>query len=144
MPDLSYFYGFAKHAAKASKDATKVGAAIVGPEGEIRLTGYNGPPRGVIDMPERFERPAKYFYASHAESNAIAFAARAGISTKDCTIYVTHHPCAACAKLIIQAGFSDVVFGPGKTSMPEEEVESARRMFYEAGIFCQEIDDGNV
>jgi dCMP deaminase len=128
-----YLMGFARHAALKSKDATQVGAALVGPEGEIRLTGFNGPPRGVHDTPDRRERPRKYLFASHAEANTIAFAAREGIRTKGCTLYVTHHPCAACARSIIQAGIVCVVVGDGKTSMPDEEFEAAAEMFAEAG-----------
>lgn len=129
-----YFMGFAEHAAKKSKDSTQVGAVLVGPDREIRLTGYNGPPRGVVDSPDRRERPKKYFYASHAESNTISFAAREGIRTSGCSIYVTHMPCSSCAKILISAGISRVVYGPGKTSMPEEEFFAAATMFHEAGV----------
>lgn len=92
-----YLMGFAKHAALKSKDSTQVGAVLVGPDREVRLTAFNGPAHGVADLPWRFERPQKYLYASHAEANLIAFAAREGIRTKGCTVYVTHHPCASCA-----------------------------------------------
>lgn len=129
-----YYMGFARHAALKSKDPTKVGAIIVGADGEVRLTAYNGPPRGVTDMPLRLERPAKYLYASHAEANLIAFAAREGIRTAGCTVYVTHMPCAGCARSLIQAGVKAVVYGPGTTSMPPEEFAAARNMFDEAGI----------
>ena len=129
-----YYMGFAEHAAKKSKDSTKVGAVLVGPGGEVRLTAYNGPPRGVVDRVERFERPAKYLYASHAEANLVAFAAREGIQTKGCTVYVTHTPCASCARTLIQAGVEAVVHGPGTTSMPTEEFEAARDMFEEAYV----------
>lgn len=129
-----YYMGFARHAATKSKDSTKVGAVLVGPDGEVRLTGYNGPPRGVRDIPQRFERPAKYLYASHAEANLIAFAAREGIRVVGCAVYVTHMPCASCARSLIQAGVSAVVYGNGMTSMPEEEFKAAREMFEEAGI----------
>jgi dCMP deaminase len=129
-----YFYLFAKAAALKSKDSTQVGAILVGPEQEIRLTGFNGPPRGVRDLEERRERPAKYLFASHAEQNLIAFAAREGIRTKDCTVYVTHMPCSSCAKTLIQAGISEVVYGDGKTSMPEDEFKAAHHMFLEAGV----------
>lgn len=129
-----YYMGFARHAATKSKDSTKVGAVLVGPDGEVRLTGYNGPPRGVRDIPQRFERPAKYLYASHAEANLIAFAAREGIRVAGCVVYVTHMPCASCARSLIQAGVSTVVYGTGVTSMPEEEFKAAREMFEEAGI----------
>jgi dCMP deaminase len=100
----------------------------------VRLTGYNGPPRGVQDTPERRERPQKYLFASHAEANTIAFAAREGIRTSGCTLYVTHYPCSACSRSIIQAGITCVVVGNGQTSMPPEEFASAAAMFHEAGV----------
>ena len=129
-----WHYAHADLASRKSKDTTKVGAAIVGPEGEVRLTAFNGPPRGVEDRPERLERPTKYLFASHAEANALAFAAREGIRTAGCTMFVTHYPCAACARSIIQAGIARVVYGPGTTSMPREEFEAAAIMFKEAGV----------
>jgi dCMP deaminase len=129
-----YLMGFATHAARKSKDSTQVGAVLVGPEREVRLTAYNGPPKGVLDLPARRERPTKYLYASHAEANLAAFAAREGIRTAGCTVFVTHHPCAACARTLIQAGIARVVVGPGTTSMPADEFEAAAVMFREAGV----------
>lgn len=135
VPDWkSYYMGFALHAATKSKDSTQVGAVLVGLEGEIRLTGYNGPPRGVLDLPERRERPAKYMFSSHAEMSLIAFAAREGIRTSGCTVYVTHFCCCDCAKSMIQAGISKIVFGPGLTSMPTEMFDAAKAMLTEAGV----------
>ena len=131
-----YFMGFALHAATASKDGTKVGAILVDVNGTIRMTGYNGPPRGVKDLSARFDRPAKYLFASHAEANLIAFCARAGIATDGCAVYVTHMCCAACARTLIQAGIKRVVYGPGQTSMPPEEFEAAATMFREAGVIA--------
>lgn len=134
MKWTDYYMGFADLAAQKSKDSTKVGAILVGPDGEIRLTAYNGPPRGVDDLPERFERPAKYLYASHAEANLVAFAARAGISTKGCTVYATHFPCASCARSMIQAGVVALVYGNGTTKTPEEDYRASREMLVEAGV----------
>ena len=134
-----YYMDFARLAATKSRDTTKVGAILVGPEGEIRLTAFNGPPRGVRDLPERFERPAKYLYASHAESNLIAFAAREGIRTKGCTVYSTHQPCAACTRTLIQAGVAKVIYGTstfGPGSPYAAEMKAAETMFAEAGITC--------
>lgn len=131
-----YYVGFAVHAATKSKDTTKVGAVLIGPEGEIRLTSFNGPPRRVDDTPDRFVRPRKYLYASHAEANLIAFAAREGIRTAWCSVYVTHMPCAGCARTLIQAGIEAVYYGPGETSMPIEEFAAAGEMFAEAEIKC--------
>lgn len=129
-----YYHAITEAVAAKSKDPTKVGAILVAPGGEIILTAFNGPPRGVGDTPERFERPAKYLFASHAEANLIAFAARNGIKTQGCKVYVTHAPCASCARTLIQAGIAEIHHGDGTTSMPAEEFEAAREMLCEADI----------
>lgn len=135
MDWVDYFMGFARHAALKSKDpSTQVGAVVIGPDGEIRATGYNGLPRGVADLPERMERPAKYLWTSHAEENLVAHAARVGVSLKGCTVYVTHFPCSRCARSLIQSGVTAVVVDTGTTSMPAEEFEVADQMFTEAGV----------
>jgi dCMP deaminase len=96
-----------------SKDrGRKVGAVIVGPDNEIRSTGYNGIPRGVNDdVEERHEASngEKYLWVSHAERNAIYNAAMLGVSTKNCTLYIPWYPCIECAKAIVQAGISTIV-----------------------------------
>ena len=130
----TYLMGAARHAALKSKDTTQVGAVLVTPENAVILTAYNGPPRGVVDSPERRERPAKYLFASHAEANLIAFAAREGIRTKGCTVYVTHFPCSSCARTLIQAGITCVMTAGGSTSMPAAEFDAADAMFAEAGV----------
>lgn len=48
--------------------------------------------------------------AVHAEANTIAFAARHGLALEGATLYVTHMPCENCAKLIVNAGLSRVVY----------------------------------
>ena len=137
-----YYMGFAEHAAKKSKDSTKVGAVLIGKDGTVKITAYNGPPRGVEDKPERFIRPEKYLWASHAEANLISFAAREGIRTSECSVYVTHHPCASCARTLIQAGVDVVVYGGGTTSMPNEEFVTARQMLLEAGVAVVPFNEG--
>jgi len=47
---------------------------------------------------------------SHAESNAIAQAARMGIATDGATVYCTHEPCSLCTKVILTAGITRVVY----------------------------------
>lgn len=54
------------------------------------------------EFAERFE--------IHAEQNCIAFAAKNGVSTEDCTLYVTTAPCVHCAKIIIASGIKKVVY----------------------------------
>lgn len=46
----------------------------------------------------------------HAEQNAIADAARRGISVEGCVAYVTHYPCINCAKVIAAAGIRMIKF----------------------------------
>ena len=134
-----YLFGFADHAKAKSKDSTQVGAALVTDRKAVILTGYNGPPMGVRDTPERRERPAKYLFASHAEANLISFAARNGIKTEGCRVFTTHRSCATCARTLIQAGICEVIYGDGTTSMPEAEFEAAEIMFREAGVVVRSL-----
>jgi dCMP deaminase len=120
-------------------ESTKVGAVIVGPDHEVRSTGFNGFPRGVNDHdPARQKRPEKYYWFEHAERNAIYNAARMGLSTKGCVMYTNGVPCADCARAVIQAGITKVVVNERwEGQKPEQWVEScqiARVMFEEAGV----------
>lgn len=125
---------FARAASTKSKDTTKVGAVLVDPDGAVILTAFNGPPRGVKDLPERFVKPLKYKFASHAETNLISFAARRGIPTKGCAVYCTHISCTACVRTLIQAGITSIVYGDGKFQGIEEEAPITRLMCEEAGV----------
>jgi dCMP deaminase len=129
-----YYMGFAYAACKKSKDTTRVGAVLVDPDGAVILTGFNGPPKGVLDLPERFERPEKYQYASHAETNLIAFAARRGIMTKGCKVYCTHLSCASCARTLIQAGIMELVYDDGSFQALAAEEQAVKFMCQEAGL----------
>ena len=139
-----YYMGFAFHAAKKSKDTTQVGAVLVDPDGAVILTGFNGPPKGVTDQPNRFERPVKYLFASHAEANLVAFAARRGIPTKACRVYCTHLTCAACVRTLIQAGIVEIVYGPGTFQALEAERDAVIDMCYEAGVILREYRGQNT
>lgn len=134
----SYFMEMAELVASKSKDrSTKVGCVIVGPNHEVRTTGYNGFCRGIDDdVDERHERPEKYLWTEHAERNAIYNAARNGIRIEDCTAYTTVFPCADCARSFIQSGVKRVVTRPigKKTSIPVESYVLANKMFSEVGI----------
>jgi len=107
----NYFMSMAYLVAMKSKDqSTHVGAVIVGPNNEIRSTGYNSFVRGINDnVPERHERPEKYFWMEHSERNAIFNAARVGTSTEGCIMYTPGIPCADCCRGIIQSGIKEVV-----------------------------------
>ncbi|HOH61221.1 MAG TPA: deaminase [Bacilli bacterium] len=108
---LRYFINIAEQVKLKSKDrSTQIGAVIVGKDKEIRSTGYNSFPRGLDDeVPERQERPEKYYFFEHSERNAIYNAARVGIPLDESVIIVTSGiPCADCARAIINSGIKAV------------------------------------
>lgn len=97
----------------------QVGAVIVR-DGRAISWGFNGAPAGMphcdevnhghppdVDTtrPENFCR-----IATHAEANALAYAAKQGISTDGATIYCECAPCYTCARLLIAAGIKRVVY----------------------------------
>lgn len=136
-----YFMDMAHAVSTRSKDPnTKVGCVITSSDKVIVSTGYNGLPRHVRDLPERMERPAKYLWTSHAEENAVAQAARTGVSLMGGTAFVTHQPCCRCARMLIQAGINTVIIDAGTTSMPKEELDVALDMFDDAGVYVMSID----
>ena len=130
------FLELAKHISDWSKDpSTKVGCIIVGEDREIRSTGFNGFPRGIEDTDERLnDREQKYPLICHAEENAIMHAARTGISLKNCIAYVTWPPCTRCARSLIQAGVSEIVY-PKEVEIPdrwEADFDMSLNMFKES------------
>ena len=132
------FLELARHISDWSKDpSTKVGCVVVGPDREIRSTGFNGFPRGIEDGDNRLQnREKKYPMICHAEENAIMHAARIGISLKGNTAYVTWPPCSRCTRSLIQAGINEVVY-PSEVEIPErweEDFSIAMEMMEEAGI----------
>lgn len=94
-----------------SKDRSRKTAAVIVDQNESEIaTGYNGFPRGVDDnVDSRHERPAKYKWTEHAERNAIYNAARSGIRTEGCRMYMPWYPCMDCARAVIQAGIGELV-----------------------------------
>jgi dCMP deaminase len=144
----TYFMEMANLVSTKSKDrSTQVGCVIVGPNREVRTTGYNGFCRGIDDdVEERHERPEKYLWSEHAERNAIYNAARNGIRIEDCTAYTTVFPCADCARGLIQSGVVRIVTRPinnQKTSIPLHNYVSAMKMLDEAEIDVDMIYDGD-
>lgn len=125
-----------------SKDqSTQVGALVVGKGGEFVASGWNGAPRGCTADDGRdsrgLVRPEKYFWFSHAESNAIINAARVGTPLLGSSIVVTHFPCMDCARAIVQAGIVKVITGHPEPEFLErwsEHVSRSMRLFDECGV----------
>ena len=89
-------------------DRRKVGALIV-KDRMIISDGFNGTPTGFENVCED-ESGATKPYVLHAEANAITKVAKTNQSSQGSTLYITASPCMECAKLIIQAGISRVVY----------------------------------
>jgi len=116
----TYFMDIARLlASRATCLRRSVGALIV-KDTRILASGYNGAPAGLRHCLEtgclREERgvPAgerhELCRGLHAEQNALLQAAVYGIAIQGAVYYVTHQPCALCAKIMINAGIRKVVF----------------------------------
>ncbi len=121
----------------------KVGAVIV-KDRRIISTGYNGTPRGVKNCYDggcprcQSETPSgadlQECICCHAEENAITQAAYHGVSVRGATLYCSLSPCLLCAKMIINAGITEVVF--------ENAYEFSRQtkaLLMEAGVYCRPL-----
>lgn len=137
-----YYLILAFAASLRSKDpSSKVGAVIV--KGSTVVPGYNGFPRGIDDLAERWERPHKYDYVVHAESNALS---NAQFDVTGSTMYITHHPpCSECAKLIIQRGIKNIICGDlTLSSHTLEKSKTSLEMLFDAGIDIKRIPSRQI
>jgi len=126
MKDYTYLQ-IAHTVSKESKCVSyKVGAILV-KDGRVIITAYNGTPSGFINCCDQFKNTSyakgtptsedrhmhhewSNKFEVHAEINAMAFAAKHGISTSSATLYCTHRPCHNCLKSVIPAGIIKVVY----------------------------------
>jgi dCMP deaminase len=115
-----YFMAIAEVAAARSNCVKRRIGAIIAQNKQIVSAGYNGTPKGIDNCDEGgcprcwgFGAPGKGLdecLCVHAEENAIVQAACNGISIQGSTLYSTLCPCLYCAKSIINAGISRVVY----------------------------------
>ncbi len=127
------------------QDNRQVGAVIVKDKRNM-TTGYNGAPAGVESCKSKEEclrrklnipsgTKHELCFAVHAEQNAIAQAAKLGISLEGATLYCTHQPCVICCKIIINAGIKRVVYQHG---YPDE---FSLQLFKEANIEIVQMEE---
>lgn len=136
-----YFMALAYLASFRSKDPKcQVGCCIIDPDTKKILSmGYNGFPRGISDDEFPWDKSSnnfseqKYAYVVHSELNAILNAENKDLAGK--VIYITHFPCNECAKAIIQAGISKIVYDDTKKdTMGNESAIAAEKMFEATGV----------
>lgn len=96
---------------RSTCDRAFVGCVLVRDK-RIITTGFNGSPAGLPHCDEvgHLLVEGHCVRTIHAETNAIIQAALHGVSTRDCTCYVTHFPCINCTKALINAGMRRLVY----------------------------------
>ena len=96
---------------RSACDRLQVGCVMVSggsQQNRIIAAGYNGFLPGTPHVSH--VRDGHEQATVHAEQNAIADAARRGVSLQGATAYVSHFPCINCAKLLASSGISCVKY----------------------------------
>ncbi|HEY9188655.1 MAG TPA: dCMP deaminase family protein [Ignavibacteria bacterium] len=134
----NYFMNIAKMVAERSTcNRAKIGAVIV-KDRSIISTGYNGAPAGLPHCTEvgcliytsinpDGEEEQNCFRTIHAEINAIAQAAKHGVSIDGADIYITASPCYHCLKVLINVGIKNIYYlKPYKIEKIKELLEQSK------------------
>lgn len=146
-----YFMILAKVAATRSTCLSRPTGAVIVLDKQVIATGYNGSMPGMpncsdegkcfrrhINVPDH--EKSDYARNVHAEANAIARAARKGISIGGATLYVTLFPCYACLKLLVAAGIKELVY-----ELKYETINTQRDLHWEeearkAGLAIKQLE----
>lgn len=85
----------------------QVGCLLV-KDNRIISQGYNG---FLPDCPHNSIVRGGHEQATvHAEQNSICDCAKRGVSTMDCTAYITHYPCIICTRLLLASGIKEIKY----------------------------------
>lgn len=138
-----YFMAFAELAAQRSTCLRRQVGAVLVRNNCIIATGYNGAPTGVKPcievgcLREKLGVPSgerhEICRGVHAEQNVLIQAALNKTSPEGAVLYCTHYPCVLCAKMLVNAAISKVIY---KDAYPDD---LARRIFCEAGIELEQF-----
>ncbi|MEG1098108.1 MAG: cytidine/deoxycytidylate deaminase family protein [Raoultibacter sp.] len=133
-----YFMLLATEVASRTTCLRRAVGAIIVKDRRILSTGYNGVPTGIRHCAEvgclrqQLGVPSGQRHeicrGLHAEQNAIIQAARYGTNIEGASIYITTQPCIVCAKMIINAGITEIVY---QNPYPDE---LSQEMLAESGI----------
>ncbi|MEG2982292.1 MAG: cytidine/deoxycytidylate deaminase family protein [Raoultibacter sp.] len=133
-----YFMLLATEVASRTTCLRRAVGAIIVKDRRILSTGYNGVPTGIRHCAEvgclrqQLGVPSGQRHeicrGLHAEQNAIIQAARYGTNIEGASIYITTQPCIVCAKMIINAGITEIVY---QNPYPDE---LSQELLAESGI----------
>lgn len=135
-----YFFGICHAVSQRATCNRGKCAAITVRDKRILTTGYVGAPAGLPHCDDAGHLLRKVTYPDgtvrehcmrsvHAEANAIAQAAKVGISLDGARLYTTMFPCFDCAKLIVSAGVTQIY-----AEHDYHGSEPGQQLFQEAGI----------
>lgn len=115
-----YFAALAEQVSTRTTCVRRAVGAVIVKDNRILATGYNGVPMGMEHcgkvgcLREKMGVPSgerqEICRGLHAEQNAIIQAARYGIDISGAKIYITTQPCITCAKMLINAGISEIIY----------------------------------
>ena len=116
-----YFMQICRVVAQRSTCTRAAVGAVLVRDRTILATGYNGAPAGmphctevgclVVTSTDPDGQPEDNCYRTiHAEINAIAQAAKHGVSIARSSVYITHSPCIQCLKVLVNVGVERVCY----------------------------------
>ena len=116
----TYFMDIAHYCSTRTTCIRRSVGAVIVKENRILATGYNGVPTGIqhcLDrgcLREELGIPSgtqhELCRGLHAEQNALIQAAHYGIPIEGSIIYCTAQPCVLCAKMLINAGVTEIIY----------------------------------
>lgn len=122
----------------------EVGATIVRDK-RIIAGGYNGSVSGDVHCMDEgcYVVDGHCLRTIHAEMNALLQCAKLGIATDQAEVYVTHFPCLACTKALLQAGIKRIHYlkdyrnDPYAIELIEQVGASAHQVHLESKYFTK-------
>jgi len=131
-----YFMAITAQVAGRSTCLRRRTGAVLVKDKRILATGYNGVPSGLAHcdeagcLREKLNIPSgtqhELCRGIHAEQNAVIQAARHGTAIDGAIAYCTHQPCVLCAKILINAGVTSIVYAePYPDPLAQEMLDEA-------------------
>lgn len=121
---------------RSSCDRLHVGCVVVSTgkhPNRLVAAGYNGFLPGAPH--DSHIRDGHELATVHAEQNAVADAAKRGISLQGTICFVTHYPCVNCAKILAAAGITEVRYRQDYHNEP-----LVAELFQQAGVVVTKLD----
>jgi dCMP deaminase len=142
-----YFIGIRRAiSARSTCDRGETGALLVKNK-HILATGYAGAPQSLPHCDDVGHKMKSITHengkvtqhctrTTHAEANAIAHAARFGVSVEGATLYTKFEPCLECTKLLINAGIKRIV-----CERKYHSADDSREFLKQAGVSLDVLED---